>query len=798
MRKFICFLLLSLPCAAQLTSGVIDSSRTIDWTSAGVVGGIPTRSTICSTLGTAGQAPSFAQSVTAANINSAITGCASNEVVLLNPGTYSITASINLKSNVTLRGSGANQTLLVVPAGGYSGGACSAIVCFTSDSNTYSGASTVQPGGSNAATWTAGFTQGTTNITLTSVGSNGLSVGKYIILDQANVASPTGNMFFCDTNPTTCSIQPGNGFRVVSGVDHGIAQMVQITACSPSCTSGSTFTISPGLYGQNWSSSNNPGAWWPSSTVQNAGIENLTIDDRLDTGNSSSLNISFFNSANDWATGLATYLPGRSHIQLADAAHITIMNNYAWGTKNALSSSYGHESFLTSDNLIVNNIYQQVSSPQMTQLDTGTVRAYNYDILDLFCQNGTQCNSPSGAPNTTPGGPLGLTTTNHNPGVMDVLWEGNITPGYKSDDVHGSGGMSTYFRNQVYGWSAGSANANNDGFWNWAFAALSYNRALSIVGNVIGKPGFASVYQGTDTTSNTTGEIYDLGWGDGVTNDTTAPSVASTLLRWGNWDAKTNAVRWCGNSSDTGWSTTCSSTSEIPTAIGTYQSAVPTLGDTGAGQSAMPASFAFSSKPSFIPAAKPWPLIGPDVTGGNLLVCTSGTYNGYLVVNNSQCAGGTSAMALGGMVNSIPAMDCYLNTMSGTPDGSGTTPNTNFNASSCYSAIAVATPTAAPGAGSYTGTQAVTLTTSTGGSILCYTTNGTTPTATTAGTCTNGITLANGGTISVGTTSTVMVIGTQVGFTNSAVGSYAYTITPVTHSTTFNGKAVFSQSVVMN
>ena len=687
------FLILSGSAPAQtLSNGIIDPSRAIDWTHAGVVGGIPDASwPTCNTLGVGGQSSSYSQSVTGSQINSALSTCASSHpsgsVVYLNPGTYTISTGIQMKSYTVLRGAGANQTLLVVPSGGYSGTGCNAIVCFTSDSGTWTGSSTVQPGGSNAATWTSGFTQGTTQIVLSSVGSSGLSVGQWIILDQANVTTPAGNMFFCDANPATCALQPGNGMRAVAGVDHGIAQMVQITACSPSCTSGSTFTISPGLYGQNWSSSLNPGAWWPNSVVQYAGIENVAIDDRLDTGNSSSINVAFFNSANDWETGCATYLPGRSHSQTSGAAHITVANNYRWGTKNATSSSYGDESYLTSDDLIVNNIYQQVSSPQMTQLDTGTVRAYNYDILDLYCDDGgSRCNSPSGAPGTTPGSALGTTTTNHNPAVMDVLWEGNITPGYKSDDIHGSGAMSTYFRNQVYGWSAGSANAN--GFWNWAFAVLSYNRALNIVGNVIGKPGYASVYQGTDTTSEESdGEIYDLGWGDGVANDS---AVASTMLRWANWDAVTNATRFCGSSADPDWSTICGSTSELPTAIGTYQSAAPTVGDIAANQAPLPKSFAFASTPTWWPSGKPWPPIGPDLTGGNVLVCTSGTYNGYLVTSSSQCTGGTSTTALNGMVNSIPAMDCYLNTMGGPPDGSG--PILSFNASACYGSSSVPVP----------------------------------------------------------------------------------------------------------
>lgn len=89
----------------------------------------------------------------------------------------------------------------------------------------------------------------------------------------------------------------------------------------------------------------------------------------------------------------------------------------------------------------------------------------------------------------------------------------------------------------------------------------------------------------------------------------------------------------------------------------------------------------------------------------------------------------------------------------------------------------VATPTATPGAGSYTGTQSVVLTSSTSGAVLCYTTNGSTPAATTPGTCSTGTTLVNGGAVSVAVSETIKVIGTLVGSTNSTVGSYAYTIT---------------------
>src|SRR5262249_59966409 len=114
-RKYsILLFLLSLPpggLCAQNWSGIIAPSRAIDWTTAGVVGGIPTRTQICSTLSPGATAP---------DINSAIANCPAGQVVFLNAGTYNLTSGIvfNNKSNVTLRGAGPNQTFLVFTGGG--------------------------------------------------------------------------------------------------------------------------------------------------------------------------------------------------------------------------------------------------------------------------------------------------------------------------------------------------------------------------------------------------------------------------------------------------------------------------------------------------------------------------------------------------------------------------------------------------------------------------------------------------------------------------------------------------------
>src|SRR5690242_6118248 len=95
---------------AQQWSGIIDPARAIDWSKAGVRGGIPNRSTTCTTLN---------PGATASQINSAIASCPSGQVVYLNAGTYGGLSGIifNGKSGVTLRGAGADKTFLVFTSG---------------------------------------------------------------------------------------------------------------------------------------------------------------------------------------------------------------------------------------------------------------------------------------------------------------------------------------------------------------------------------------------------------------------------------------------------------------------------------------------------------------------------------------------------------------------------------------------------------------------------------------------------------------------------------------------------------
>jgi hypothetical protein len=105
---------------------------------------------------------------------------------------------------------------------------------------------------------------------------------------------------------------------------------------------------------------------------------------------------------------------------------------------------------------------------------------------------------------------------------------------------------------------------------------------------------------------------------------------------------------------------------------------------------------------------------------------------------------------------------------------------TNSAVGSAVYTLKVATPTFSPAAGSYGPAQTVTISDTTSGSTIYYTTNGTTPT-----TASTKYTSA----ITVSATQTVEALGVLTGYTNSAVGSAAYTINGAVATPTFSPAA---------
>ncbi len=571
-------------------SGILDPARAIDWSQAGVVGGIPNRTTICATL------PPFAS---AAEINSAIQACPSGQVVYIPAGTYTLSEGIdfNGKNNVTLRGAGADKTYLNFLSGSRCRG-MGANICVAASDNSYYVESPRY-----TANWTAGYAKGTTQITLSH--TTGLSVGMVIVLDQLNDPADTGAVFACDTGGVCADQGPAGGAQP----NRAQQQFTKVSAIA-----GNLVTISPGLYMPNWRASQSPHAWWGNSSGFSSGngVEDLSVDNTFNTsGNRSDIYLIWCYDC--WVKNVRDLNSDRNHVWLYESAHCTVRDSYFYGTRHAASQSYGVESYMGSDNLVENNIFHHIAGPLMVGGSaSGLVEAYNYAFDDYYAASANWMQGSNYA---------------HAAGTEYILHEGNEGPGFTADVIHGTHHFITAFRNYFIGWETGKTAQTVP------VNLYSFTRFFNIIGNVLGRSGYHTNYESV-TPSFTSPEtsIFRLGDSGNLPASFEDPLVKSTLLRWGNYDTVNGTSRFLA--------------SEVPSGLSQFSNPVPSTND-------LPASLYLSAKPSWWPTAIPWPSIGPDVTGGNVSgvgghvykiparVCfeTTSRTNGVLNFNANNCYG---------------------------------------------------------------------------------------------------------------------------------------------------------------
>lgn len=678
------FLILCIPYmgeAQQPWSGVLSTSRATDWTAAGIPGGIPSGSwTQCgSTIAPYGSSGSYASPSAIVNAVSACNG--TSKYVLLGPGDFYLNAAIRSVgvSKVELRGSGPKQTRLHFSNGSTcQGGNGTCLIGFESSDNTYAGGV-----GSQAYSWTSGYAQGTTSITLSS-GANITANSTMLILDQCDTgysgstcsgtAKDNGNFFNCGdaynpSGPTGCSF---NGSVNVGARPHRYQQeMVQVTSCSPACGSSAstTVTISPGLHHANWASQQTPQAWLI-QPAQYVGVTNLTVDGSATSYSGTTAGVSFSNDANFWMKNAALESLPNISLYIVSSMHGDIESNYIYNSgQSSASTDNSGINWYGSDNLLTNNIIHNAHLAIIAgTTNSGNVISYNFQV------NGYTGNSTL----------FGQFWPGHANGADYNLYEGNVGTMYDTDQTHGTQLMNTLYRNLFTGWeSCSNGNCGSNTQKNADLAAimqLSYQRYPNIIANVLGTPGISTAgYQFVNAEyffSSATGYPYNWGSGNQCSPPDCAggpisvdPIVNTTSLRWGNWDTFNNSTQW--------------NTSEVPSGISVYSNQVPTA---CVSSSSCPSSFYLSARPSWWSSSIPFPAIGPDVSSGNVGQCggtpnASGQYALVPAISSSQCAGQGLKTAWAGHVNAIPAMACYLS-LGGKPDGTGTA--LAFDASNCY------------------------------------------------------------------------------------------------------------------
>ena len=624
-RFFVVLFLLaafSLQAFPQAWNGILAPSRAVDWSTAGVQGGIPSGSWTQS-------GSTISSGASTSTIQTALNACSGNHYVLLGSGSFTLSASLAINTNgCELRGSGPTATTITLNGhnilmGDGSGGQGST------------------PGGL-AVTNLSTLTQGSTVLTVAS--TSGLSVGQVVMIYQANQAwvNPVGNEG--NENATMCPTPSLNFFGCST---RSASEMVKITNVN---SGASQITIAaPGL-SQTYVSGSSPQVFFWSTTgpTSSDGVRNLKVDAGTSTTSDFAIASVFCN--NCWVQNVAVVNTHRSGIYAFFSYHTEIRDSYVSASNSpGAPTEYGIEADRASFFKIENNIIFGVTSPVVIEAAYGGVVGYNYTLN-------------TAADNLFP------TLDGHLAHTYDVLMEGNSSSNVDWDFVHGSASHNTTFRNFLWGTQTNKVN------YRTPFNLDAYQRYNNIVGNVLGDPTLHTQYvcdqshpQGSDNF------IYGLGWSNGCFGVSTNydATTETSIMRWGNWDA----VTYCTNGGHAG--TACGSTGtngvRFCTGSGTGNPACtasetansdPTFPGLASPSTTLPASFYLSAKPSWW-GSVPYPAIGPDVTTGTI----ANTASHAAKIPAQLCYENTAKS--GGFLTAFDAAACYA---AGPPTGNPTPP----------------------------------------------------------------------------------------------------------------------------
>ncbi|MBZ5679307.1 MAG: glycoside hydrolase family 55 protein [Acidobacteriia bacterium] len=618
------WLLFSTLSYGQAWSGILSPARAVDWTQAGLPGGIPSRTTICANVLT---------SDNTAAIQSKINACPANQVVKFPTGTWNLSGNIFANKGIVLRGNGPTNTLINLGSGN--------ILLSTAGSG-YMGS---YPSNLGSTSWTGGLTRGSTVLTVASTA--GMAAAQRVVLDQHNASyvftlavegeCTSGNS--CGRNDSPLQFNGADSRAQEEIVEiQSVDSSTQITIAAPGISHDYASGLTPQIFYWNKTGSQGPG------NIEFAGVEDMTINAN---GNDFAISMPFCDYC--WVKNVAITNIARSAVFFFWSYRDEVRDSYisASNTSGA-PTEYGIEVLQSSFTKIENNIFFGVTANLMPESSYGLVAGYNYAL------------------NTATGPQFGSFEPHlaHN---FLQLYEGNVIDEVMYDNSWGSSSQNTSFRNRMSGHSPNKSN------YRAALKVNAHNHYMNIVGNVLGDPTFHTRYRCDNVDTNQSDNfVYDLGFWNSCENGIDANNpydtvTQSSLMRWGNWDGvtwkangNTNGVRWCTGSGAGNSACTASETASTD----------PTFPGLASPSTNLPASFyngATSAFPSCGTGLSFWknpstgtcplyPPIGPDVA------CTT------------NCIANTANHAA-----MIPAQLCYTNTAK---DGNGFL--TAFDANACY------------------------------------------------------------------------------------------------------------------
>ena len=496
------------------------ADRVVDFTTAGVPGGIPNRTQSCGTI-----SASPGSNITS-QLQTMINNCPEGQVVNIPEGTFTISSQAGTtvgvyvkKNNITIRGAGANKTILQTTA---------------TPSFVLGGFEWTVPS-TRVMNGVSGFTKNSRSIKVDSIGA-GLAVGQLVLIDQLN----TGNEQNVDRYGSGSgrqldgSNQKGVYCRDIAlNCTRSMHQTVLVTGLD---TTTKTITISDPLYHDYTLS---PQVTVLANTVRGIGLEDFQLEA---ASNGAKFGFEYDNTYGSWLKGVETDRIVSYPVYTYNSAHLEFRDNYFHdlyaGERYTIDRAYGIETFRTSASLFENNLFVRMRvAIFIDHGSAGNVVGYNYvteqrndDAPDFLTES---------------------FTTNHGAHTIYNLFEGNVAPKFQSDYYYGSSGYTTLFRNNFTGYKTP-----------WAIGIDRFNLYYSVIGNILGDSSNSGKKYQFDLQNTPSGSAYfRLGYpmignnsmeGSSAEGASTADGerlkygtrVKTTLIRGGNYDFTTKKPLW--------------------------------------------------------------------------------------------------------------------------------------------------------------------------------------------------------------------------------------------------------------
>ncbi len=393
--KKILYSILLLCLSLCSTAQIIPESNLVDWSNAGYPGNFPDPATIVSVMDFGAVGDGIADDRAA--VLAAIASLNNQPGVIFFPaGSYKITSTVNIPSDVVLRGEGVTSTFIKLNMGG------SAIDGFNITGSI----------NSTEVAVISGYTKGSTQLIIDGVYENFFAEGDYIELRQTNGT--------WDTNPA-------------SWAPYCVGQIAKITAIA-----GTTLTLNQQIR-IDYDASLNPHLR-KMTPKMNVGIECMNIERVDEPASGAGYNISFSSAANCWIKGIEGNKSVGSHVMIDASTNIEVRSSYfheaftydGSGTRGYGVTIISHSGLC----LVENNAFKHLRHAMMVkQGANGNVFGYNYS-LDEF-----RSETPSNA-----GGDISV----HGHFPFANLFEGNMVENIQIDHYWGPAGpYNTYFRNRA-------------------------------------------------------------------------------------------------------------------------------------------------------------------------------------------------------------------------------------------------------------------------------------------------------------------------------------------------------------